>query len=284
MLMTGLGRISRGSLSSNKKEWGSFLIEYGIEGAYFDKMKVSTIPNGKGGYCMYRQMWIGVGDSSKFKDVVTNPKTQFKYYEIPPRISKAVTLRELKYHIEYESSDEEIDESPTMAQQFINEFNAKEDELQTKSYNNLEEILQLMDKGLNTQTQTLDLIIASIQESKMEAQKQRIDLIETMFAGDVDARVSSNDYIINNEEEAQKKVPFMTQLGIPLTKNSISMLLKEINTLNRINEDTNLLQYMNWLGKPITMVSIPTSKSESTFLSHNKYYFNWLDSLRLQVG
>ena len=208
MLMTGLGRISRGSLSSNKKEWGSFLIEYGIEGAYFDKMKVSTIPNGKGGYCMYRQMWIGVGDSSKFKDVVTNPKTQFKYYEIPPRISKAVTLRELKYHIEYESSDEEIDESPTMAQQFINEFNAKEDELQTKSYNNLEEILQLMDKGLNTQTQTLDLIIASIQESKMEAQKQRIDLIEMMFTGDFDARVSSNNYIINNEEEAQKNGTF----------------------------------------------------------------------------
>jgi hypothetical protein len=39
----------------------------------------------------------------------------------------------------------------------------------------------------------------------MEAQKQRIDLIETMFFGDVDARVSSNDYIINNEEEAQKR-------------------------------------------------------------------------------
>ena len=92
-----------------------------------------------------------------------------------------------------------------MVQLFINEFNAKEDELQIKSYNNLEEILQLMDKGLNTQTQTLNLIIASIQESKMEAQKHRIDLIETMFAGDVDARVSSNDYIINNEEEAQKR-------------------------------------------------------------------------------
>jgi hypothetical protein len=71
----------------------------------------------------------------------------------------------------------------------------------------------------------------------------------------------------------------MTQLGIPLTKNSISMLLKEINTLNRINEGTNLLQYTNWLGKPITMVSIPTSKNESTFLSQHKNYFNWLDSL-----
>ena len=51
----------------------------------------------------------------------------------------------------------------------------------------------------------MDLIIASILESKMEAQKQRIDLIETMFTGDFDARVSSNDYIINNEEEAQKR-------------------------------------------------------------------------------
>jgi hypothetical protein len=100
MIMTGLGRISRGSLCSNKKEWGSFLIEYGIEGGYFDKMKVSTIPDGKGGYCMYRQMWIGVSDSSKFKDgFVTNPKIQFRYYEIPPRISKAETLRELKYYI-----------------------------------------------------------------------------------------------------------------------------------------------------------------------------------------
>jgi hypothetical protein len=58
------------------------------------------------------------------------------------------------------------------------------------------------------------------------------------------------------KKKPKKMVPFMTQLGIPLTKNSISMLLKEINTLNRINEGTNLLQYTNWLGKPITMVSI----------------------------
>ena len=38
----------------------------------------------------------------------------------------------------------------------------------------------------------------------------------------------TDENIINNEEESQKKVPFMTQLGIPLTKNSISMLLKLI--------------------------------------------------------
>ena len=54
MIMTGLGRFSKGSMCSNRKEWESFLIAYGIEGAYFDQMKVSNIPNGEGGYCMYR--------------------------------------------------------------------------------------------------------------------------------------------------------------------------------------------------------------------------------------
>ena len=167
------------------REWHRLLIEFGIkEVVYFDKMKVSKVPDRNGKYVEYKQWWIGVGCSSKFKkQLQSNPSTQFKHYTSPPRIAKTSAVREVKYLLDsYHNDSQDRDDDHTTSSSFyssqnttrerlIGKINEEEEMEQNKSIQNLTFILQQLEDGMTTKEKSIELIIASIQESRLQAQQ-----------------------------------------------------------------------------------------------------------------
>jgi hypothetical protein len=295
LILSGLATMPKnGIIRILPKEWNRFLIEFGIkEVVYFDKMKVTNIPDRNGNYFESKQWWIGVGCSSKFKkQFQSNPSSQFKHYSTPPRIKKSSAIRQVKYLIDsyhYNCEDNENDDSRTTASssktsdRLIAKINEEEDIEQNKSIKNLTFILQQLEGGATTKEKSIELIIASIQESRLQAQQRRMKLIEEAFNQEQhqggNSVTSEEDEVLLSEEETKIKAPFLHQFRIPIKKSTIQIVLKEIVAVSNAFPKKKLLSYTHWNGQRSNLMSIPICKNEESFLRTNRGKSKWLDNL-----
>ena len=93
---------SNGTVKVNKDSWSTFLIEEKLDDIYFDRHKVNCVPTSRKGYYEdYNGFWVGVGNINKFKGKkITNPKSQFKFYDKPPVIGGDDIWNELKLDLQ----------------------------------------------------------------------------------------------------------------------------------------------------------------------------------------
>jgi hypothetical protein len=278
--MCGLGALSQNkSFSILVKEWSTFFVEVGIQHlVYFDEMKVSKVPDGrKKDLIIYRKWWLGVGTKLKFKDKLnSNPSTQFKHYSGPPRVVTAGELRPVKYLIDSYINDCEIESSPSsqeelmlkgksLSEQLITTINREEQKEENLAIKNLKLIIQQLQNGGSTEEKSLELIIASIQESRIQAQENRMKIIENMFGtedigdrGEQDeVTMAANNDLLLTQEAAKKTTPLLCQLGVPIKKSLIQILLKEIVSLSKAFPHEQLLSYTHWNGQESNLLSVP---------------------------
>ena len=303
--MCGLGSLSQNkSFSILVQEWSTFFVEVGIQHlVYFDEMKVSKVPDGRqDNFVMYRKWWLGVGTKSKFRNKLnSNPSTQFKHYSGPPRVVKAGELRPVKYLVDSYINDCEIEASSSQqlmlngkksfSEKLITNINAEEKMEQNLAMKNLKLILQQLQNGGTTEEKSIELIIASIQESRIQAQENRMKIIDNMFAsedigdrGENEVMMTADDLLLS-VEAAKKKAPLLCQLGAPIKKSLIQVLLKEIVSLSNAFPHEQLLSYTHWNGQESNLLSVPICKNEVSFLRTNRGKSKWLDHLpSLVVG
>ena len=91
----GLARIvmkPRKQIHLVKKKWEEFLQISNLSDAYFDKYDCKNVPtsgiDATTAFEQYQGLWIGFGTHSNTKERKTNPSTQFKFHNQPPRSSK----------------------------------------------------------------------------------------------------------------------------------------------------------------------------------------------------
>jgi len=217
------------SLHIITNEWTSFLIGFGLNDViYFDRMKVLNVPTYGNDVVTYRGYWIGFGKTDVY-DNKTTPKTQFQWYEKPPRVSinsysqkvyeLTMIIRKMKEDgiTQCNSTNETSNQSINIGIEFESELTNDEKSTAATAAQNLFQFLDDYKFDRRTKEDTMTIITSLIKESIMEDRTKQLAKFVDKVVNNVmvDTNKSRKEELFESDEAKQKKAPAMTQLGIP---------------------------------------------------------------------
>ena len=295
-LKKGVGRVT-----IHRKEWENFIVQYlgGGRNIYFDKMKVSNVQNGgsvgsRSETVTYQGWWIGFGDMKSCKlsgGRKPNPSSQFAHYTRPPRVKGMKRhVNELKQILtiivehrlalaSIETTDDELESIEENNKKFkVQTSKNVMDELRRESVSNFSYFLDGYKDGQQNKEQATTALYAAMEEMLIRIQKDKINWIKRMKMVsigeneniDFSKEEKEEEELLNDEEEKLKKVPALTQLGIPLIPSVLRVVLKEIVQLSNQFEKEDLLSFQNWKGEQVSMIQIPKCKNKESFDRMNR--------------
>jgi hypothetical protein len=276
--------VSSMSQKSSVYSWQQFIIENHLNG-YFDKMSVAKVTSDT-----KQHWWIRLGTFEKSRkkesggddNVIYNPSSQFRYYKCPPRLNStgrkvlAARRMQLLSLIKLIDSDdmmvdgEEDKEVPVDEGMSMNNDSMLNDNLRDLAIN----LLLDLKSGVADIEQAAEELIKAMKKSQFESQMSRMEQI-------MGREVSEPMVELPN---AARKFPLLSSFGVPLCREFISPILREIVLLSDSSPDSNLLTYTTHRGTECTLLNVPHSKNRIRFRRNVRGRQNWLLQLPRLVG
>jgi hypothetical protein len=157
----------------------------------------------------------------------------------------------------------------------------------TKAAMNLNLFLDDYKNGKRSREETSKVIIAliveSIQQSEKEQQHCLLNIVKNSQTDKHDENQECNkSELVKDKDKKMKVAPFLTQFGIPLHKEILSICLKEIVQVSKAFPKENIMSYTNWKGNKTNVVTILICTSKKSFMSMNNRT-RFLDNLPCSV-
>ena len=264
-----------------------FLQYQGLTGHYFDQMEVSGITKpGK------QEWWLQLGKKEtpkKWKPF--NPSKQFKLLKRPPqhkpRLWRIISTNvcNLMFQIQYYVNEDNNSSRRN--------YNRRDEELRELEVlrdahaRNVQRILvetqealakALQKSGPSGTSAIIDSLSYTLKTIEFQQQQERMKLIvaqqQLQDGNNLSDKAADNNESTTNQDEDivvgvtpnKKRYPLLTQLNIPLTKNYVSTLFREIVLLQSDHPTViGELEYSTFRGTTCSILKVPRSSSFDTF-------------------
>jgi hypothetical protein len=129
-------------------------------------------------------------------------------------------------------------------------------------------LLEQISKDKSTDpVEAIEGLLKTVQATQNAKQKARLSLVSGVHT---------------EEEEFQTRellFPIMSLLGLPVTKHSVSSLLREIVALSCLYPEHGLLSYETHRGTSCELVKVTRSKNKDYFVTNVRQHQSWLHCL-----
>ena len=143
--------------------------------------------------------------------------------------------------------------------------------------NNLSYILDKMSEGEVSKEETMNTLMSVTMEALAIMEQNRMNAIKEMMRNVYDEEADEAE-LIEDEEERMKKVPALVQMGIPITKNVLQVVAKELAVLDNAFRNKNILNYKNWRRNDKHLMVVPKCTTYESFVTTNNST-KFIDSL-----
>ena len=270
-----------------KNEWDLFLNDCGLSYVYFDQFCCNKVPtNGidaTSPYIKYHGWWIGIGSTDMNSGVTAS--SQFRCFKNPPRIHgrKSRLTRELKLAVmilEEErnelNQEEEVQEASTTSKgNYDTHTFCKHNKSNCASTieTNISTWLDEFKNNKMGKEDVSQLILSIVMKETIEqVANERIELLRQLFTvpGCAEDEENMDDELIRDEVEKMKKVPGLTHLGIPLHKNVLRVMVRELTVLSNQFPKEGILNYSDYKGVEHALVQVPVCNTKESFIRSNQ--------------
>ena len=256
---------------------------------YFDNFQctvpVKTVLKNKNAEVSYRGLWIGFGDKSGHEERYMNLSALFSFVNNPPRLSskKRVLTRQLRTAIQILREEEQYadeadnNEDNWLPQQKIEHLNMMMEREKTisttASVQNITTYLDDFKSNKVSKQDITELLEKALLESIEQIENKRVELIKDVFRNPVQQQnddeentTDKEEELIKGNEEKMKVVPGLARLGVPLQRNILRVIVRELSILSNLFPKEGILNYTSFKGVEHSMLHVPVCKNKKTFI------------------
>ena len=115
------------------------------------------------------------------------------------------------------------------------------------------------------------VIATTILQSIEEIQKKRVEILKAMFQSPEEDEISvgQDEELITDVDEKLRTVPGLTHLGIPLQRNILRVIVRELSVLSNKFPKEGILNYSSFGGVEHSLLQLPVCASKKSFIRMN---------------